>query len=81
MKDDMASRRLFAPYSYACILAGMGYLPTHPLPILQYVNSAVIDDAFAEIEERNMMICSQLPSHKEYLRTLHTHESAYRLGP
>ena len=63
----------FESYSYAVMLQGLGYLPVHNLPVLDYLDDANALIAFQQIKDRAHFLCSTLPSQYEYLTHLYGH--------
>jgi len=61
----------FAPYSYCVMLLGLGYAPESHLPILNYLGTERVDEAFTLTEELGRQLADFLPSHYEYLRLLY----------
>ncbi|MGZ3653415.1 MAG: hypothetical protein ACXWSC_19780, partial [Bdellovibrionota bacterium] len=62
---------LFGPFNYTCILAGLGYLPEHPLPGLAHSDhereSAA---AFEFIERQAEELKDKLPTVREFCNNL-----------
>jgi len=58
---------LFGPFNYTCILAGLGYLPEHPLPALAHSNHEQESSAaFDYIERQAEELSHKLPNLREY---------------
>jgi tryptophan 6-halogenase len=59
--------------SYYCVLAGLGRVPRHPLPILAHRPTAVQSSKvlFDEIKQNERKMLSELPTMTNYLRLLH----------
>ncbi|MEU0032292.1 tryptophan halogenase family protein [Streptomyces sp. NPDC006335] len=70
---DAEFRNFWSNSNFYCILAGLGVLPDHPLPLLASRPDAV-DQAqplFAEIKRMQRDVLDTVPSCYDYLRTLH----------
>ncbi|HEU5473643.1 MAG TPA: tryptophan halogenase family protein [Actinophytocola sp.] len=61
----------FEPYSYTAMLLGLGGLQTAPRPALQLVDPARAEREFADIAARSAELVRTLPSHYEYVASLH----------
>jgi len=59
--------------SYYCILTGMGVLPDHPLPVLDYKPDSVAaaESLFEGVKRKQRDLVAALPSNYESLRKLH----------
>jgi tryptophan halogenase len=55
------------PYSYMCILLGVGGLPLRPSPALRLTDDAAAKKEFVAIRDKARHLSSQLPTHYEYL--------------
>lgn len=71
LPQEIGQAGFFRAPSYACILAGMGYLPDRGLPILQYAGEAEADQAFSDLQAETDRLNQALPDHYETLRWLH----------
>lgn len=59
------------PYSYMCILLGMGGLPLRPSPALKLADRTAVQTEFAAVRDKVSHLSSVLPSHYEYLADLY----------
>jgi tryptophan halogenase len=59
------------PYSYMCILLGMGGIRLRPSPALSLVDQTATQKEFAAIRGRARVLAGSLPSHYEYLAQMH----------
>ncbi len=59
--------------SYYCILAGLGFLPDHPVPILTYRKASrkSAEPFFEQIKQQQGELTRTLPTNYEYLCQLH----------
>jgi len=66
-------RNFWTNGSYYCILAGLGFLPDQPLPLLTYKTDSVrqAEELFARVKQQQRELLQSLPSNYEYLRKLH----------
>ena len=71
LPQDIGDAGFFRASSYACILAGMGYLPQRSLPILEYGDEPEADRAFLDLQAETVRLNHTLPGHYEALRRLH----------
>ena len=65
---------LFHDDSYACILAGLGYLPETSLQILSTYNSADVEKMFATVKNKANSMMFALPDHHKQLQKLYQPE-------
>ncbi|GAA4548843.1 tryptophan halogenase family protein [Amycolatopsis samaneae] len=66
-------RNFWTNGSYYCVLAGLGHLPTRPLPLVAHRQQGIerAGELFADIRRRQAELLDTLPSNYEYLRSLH----------
>jgi tryptophan 6-halogenase len=66
-------RNFWTNSSYYCIFSGMGFQPDRPMSKLLYQPEACqeADRAFAKIKRETQELVDTLPSHYEYLKSLH----------
>ncbi|HEY2839084.1 MAG TPA: tryptophan halogenase family protein [Pirellulales bacterium] len=66
-------RNFWTNGSYYCILAGLGYLPDQPLPLLTHKSNSVAkaEELFARVKQQQRELLQALPSNFDYLRRLH----------
>ena len=57
----------FDPYSYSCMLLGLGEVPCPPRPALQLLDPAAAKRALESIRQRGRSLVGALPSHYDYL--------------
>ncbi|GJO00058.1 tryptophan halogenase [Mycobacterium marinum] len=59
--------------SYYCIFAGLGVLPDHTLPAINYQSEAIheADALFLDVKQKQRHLVETLPSNYEYLLKLH----------
>jgi tryptophan halogenase len=59
--------------NYYCIFAGLGMIPDHPLPALEFRPDAVegAEAVFADIKQKQQELARTLPTTYQYLRQLH----------
>jgi tryptophan halogenase len=59
--------------NYYCIFAGLGFLPDHALPALEYRHAAIksAGQLFAKVKAAQRELVASLPTNYEYLRALH----------
>jgi 2-polyprenyl-6-methoxyphenol hydroxylase-like FAD-dependent oxidoreductase len=65
--DEIDMPPIYDDISYATILAGMGYIPKRPLPLLAYGDEAAADRMFTAIANEGVRLANQLPDHRRYL--------------
>jgi flavin-dependent dehydrogenase len=58
---------VFRERSYACLMSGLGHLPSSPHPLLAHVGDEEANAAFAEMAERSKDLAARLPGHRAYL--------------
>lgn len=58
---------LFKDASHAYILAGLGHLPDHPLPLLTPADGRAAESTFEELRREAGRMCDVLPDHYQYL--------------
>ena len=70
---DAEFRNFWTNGSYYCIYAGLGHLPEQPLPALLHKPSSVAaaEGVFAEVKQRQRLLCETLPTTYDFLRVLH----------
>lgn len=61
----------FEPYSYVCMLLGLGGLPLKPPPALELFDTAAARREFALVAERAKRLERSLPSQYEYFAQFH----------
>jgi hypothetical protein len=66
-------RNFWTNGSYYCILAGLGFLPEHPLPVLSYKRESIRDcePVFRKVKEQQRHLLDTLPTNYEFLCRLH----------
>jgi len=66
-------RNFWTNGSYYCIFAGLGLVPDHPLPSLEYrpESVAAAEPLFERVKEEQRQMVDSLPSAYAYLRKLH----------
>src|SRR5262249_40868819 len=66
-------RNFWTNGSYYCILAGLGYLPDQPLPLLAHKTDSVrkAEELFTRVKQQQQDLLQALPSNFDYLRQLH----------
>lgn len=66
-------RNFWTNGSYYSIFAGLGFLPDHPLPLLEYRSKSLAraESLFVEVKRRQRELLESLPTCYEYLRKLH----------
>jgi tryptophan 6-halogenase len=71
-------RNFWTNGSYYCIFAGLGFVPDHPLPLLEYKTRSVeqAETLFAEVKRKQQELLDTLPTCYEYLCRLHAHDNA-----
>jgi tryptophan halogenase len=59
--------------SYYCIFAGLGFLPEHPLPLINYKTNSITqaDQLLADVKQQQRELLSSLPTNYDFLRRLH----------
>ncbi|MEO0461370.1 MAG: tryptophan halogenase family protein [Myxococcota bacterium] len=62
---------VFRERSYACVLAGLGYLPEQPLPLLNHQEPSAADAMFVAVQEETARLLHTLPSHDDLLEQIH----------
>ncbi len=60
------------PYSYNCILLGMGGLPVRPSPALTLANEKAALAEFQQIRQKASRLVQELPTQNEYFATART---------
>jgi tryptophan 6-halogenase len=75
---DAEFRNFWTNGSYYCIFAGLGFLPDHPLPVLQYKTKSIeaAEALFAGVKHQQRELLETLPTCHEYLRRLHGRSSS-----
>ncbi|MFI0484319.1 tryptophan halogenase family protein [Actinomadura sp. 9N215] len=66
-------RNFWTNGSYYCILAGLGFMPKQPLPVLRYKPDSITraEPLFESVMERQRELIETLPTNYQYLRELH----------
>ena len=64
----------FLPFSYAAVLAGLGYAPETCPPALRARDDLPGRSLLRNQAERAQILCEELPSHVDYLRHLYGRE-------
>ncbi|EWM18621.1 tryptophan halogenase family protein [Kutzneria sp. 744] len=66
-------RNFWTNSNYYCIFAGLGFLPEHPLPVLEFRPEAVdrAEPVFAAVRRRTEELVATAPTMQAYLRRLH----------
>lgn len=75
LQEELFNPGLFANPSHFCILAGMGRLPRHSLPVLNYGHETAAAQEFLAIKEEAERLTQTLPDQEEYLRWLRLYEA------
>jgi hypothetical protein len=75
MPDGMAVR-LFETRSFACILSGIGYQFRRSPPVLDLIDDAPAKKLMANVRSEIERVAAAMPSHYQYLRTLHQNAGA-----
>jgi tryptophan 6-halogenase len=57
----------FESYSYSVMLLGLGFRPSHSLPVLDYLDEAAALESFERVRQRAAHLTASLPSQYEYL--------------
>ena len=68
--DELDLPPMYSDVSYTAIVAGMGYVPKRPLPILTYWDEAEAELRFRELAEKGVWLREILPDHRKYLSLL-----------
>lgn len=70
---DTEFRNFWTNGSYYSIFAGLGFLPDHPLPLLEYRSRSLAkaESLFAGVKRQQRELLQSLPTCYEYLRQLH----------
>lgn len=66
----------FPPYSYCCILLGLGHVPESSLPALDYLPDGPALAVFDQIQERTAALVNALPTLSDYLTAKYRMEEA-----
>jgi tryptophan halogenase len=61
----------FEPYSYACMLLGLGGWPTRPRPVLARLDAGAAHRELELIRRQATALAGSLPAHREYLALSH----------
>jgi len=61
----------FEPYSYVCMVLGLGGIPLRPAPMLRLRDPQPARQEFARVREQAGRLRATLPRHHEYLAQLH----------
>jgi tryptophan halogenase len=68
--DEIDMPPIYDDISYATIIAGMGYIPKRPLPLLAYCDEAAADRMFRAIVNEGERLVNVLPDHRRYLKMI-----------
>jgi flavin-dependent dehydrogenase len=61
----------FEPYSYVCMLLGLGGIPLRPAPALALLDEEPARRELARVRATARQLTEKLPAHHEYIATLH----------
>jgi hypothetical protein len=72
--DELDFPPIYDDISWATILAGMGYIPRRPLPLLAYGDHATADRTFEALAAEGDRLHAMLPDHRRYLSMIRRDE-------
>src|SRR5262249_49994477 len=66
-------RNFWTNGSYYCILAGLGFVPDQPLPLLMHKTNSVrkAEELFTRVKQQQRELLQTLPSNFDYLQRPH----------
>lgn len=69
--DERFRNFVFRERSYACLLSGLGQLPSAVNPLIQHFSDDAARRAFEAIHARTADLVARLPGHREYLEDMY----------